>query len=177
MATAEANFDLYLCAQRGQFLDEYYKFFAPMVETINANGGRTGLHSTMFKRHFVSMREKRAKKRGKKLKDLLATELTGIEEKATKGAKEAATGEYLTSLVLLLAGNERYGLLKTQLDNNFLMGKHQCSWDVLPAKRLLTDFIPATGAPKRQIEPTEPMDVALVKTKNRGEIQRYLLLP
>ena len=41
---------------------------------------------------------------------------------ATKAAKEEATGKYLACLFLLLADNKRYSLLKTQLDNKFLMG-------------------------------------------------------
>ena len=53
-------------------------------------------------------------------------------------------------LFLLLADDERYGPLKVQLDNNFLMVEQEYPSNVLAAKRLRTDFIPATGAVKHK---------------------------
>ena len=53
-------------------------------------------------------------------------------------------------LFLLLADNERYGPLKMQLDNNFLMGIQEYPSDVLAAKRLMMDFVPATGVVKHK---------------------------
>ena len=50
MATVEADFDLYLCAQGGKTTDEYYKIFVSTVDTINANGGNAGLHPSVFKK-------------------------------------------------------------------------------------------------------------------------------
>ena len=44
MATAESDFDLYLCAQGGKTTDKYYKMFGYTVDTVNANGGDAGLH-------------------------------------------------------------------------------------------------------------------------------------
>ena len=39
MATVEADFDLYLCAQGDKTTYKYYRIFASTVDTINANGG------------------------------------------------------------------------------------------------------------------------------------------
>ena len=50
MATVEADFDLYLCAQGSVTTDEYYKTFTSTVDTINANGGNAGLHPSVFKK-------------------------------------------------------------------------------------------------------------------------------
>ena len=61
-------------------------------------------------------------KTGKPFKDLMPKELKVVKDQATKVEKEAVTGEYLVCLFLLLADVERYGLHKTQLDSNFLMG-------------------------------------------------------
>ena len=69
-----------------------------------------------------------------------------------------------TCLFLLLTDNERYGPLKTQLDNNFLMGKQEYPSDVLAAKRLMTDFVPATGVVKHKRQESGPSDVAFVET-------------
>ena len=47
MATVEADFDLYSCAQGRATTDEYYKIFTSTVDTINANGGNAGLHPSV----------------------------------------------------------------------------------------------------------------------------------
>ena len=59
---------------------------------------------------------------GRGLAKLTAAELETIKTEATTRAKEATQGEYLACLFLLLANDKRYDPLKTQLDNNFLMG-------------------------------------------------------
>ena len=52
MATVQADFDLYTCAQKAnQSTDEYYKVFTSTVDTINANGGQAGLHPSVYQRH------------------------------------------------------------------------------------------------------------------------------
>ena len=47
MTTAEADFDLYSCAQGGKTTDEYPKIFASTVDTNNVNGGNAGLHTPL----------------------------------------------------------------------------------------------------------------------------------
>ena len=150
MATVEADFDLYLCAQGRKMTDEYYKIFTSTVDTINANGGNAGLHPSVFKKYFEPLKERGVKETGMELVKLSEAELKKINEEATTNAKEAAQGEYLACLFLLLADDERYGPLKTQLDNNFLMGKQEYPSDVLAAKRLMTDFVPATSVVKHK---------------------------
>ena len=93
MATVDSDSDMYSYAQRGQSPDEYYKVFSSTVKTINANGGRAGLHPAVFKRHFVPMKEKGVEKTGKPLQDLTPAELAVVEDTATEATKEAATGE------------------------------------------------------------------------------------
>ena len=58
MAKVETDFDLYSRAQQGQSTKEYYKILTSIVDIINTSGGRAGLHPTMFKRHFVSVKDK-----------------------------------------------------------------------------------------------------------------------
>ena len=122
MATVKADFDLYSCAQRRRTTDEYYKIFTSTMDTINANGDRAGLHPVVFKRHCGPMKDKEVLKTGKTLVELMEGEVTVVDAVATEAAKEAATGEYLVCLFLLLADDDRFGLLKTELDNIFLMG-------------------------------------------------------
>ena len=62
-----------------------------------------------------------------------------------------------------------YGPLKMQLDNNFLMGKQEYPSNVLLAKRLMTDFVAATGAVKHKRQESGPSEVAFVKTGDGGK--------
>ena len=70
MSTSEVDFDLYLCVQRRQLPDKYYKVFLSPVDTINASSGRAGLHPVVFKQPVLLMKEKEMEKTGKALKDL-----------------------------------------------------------------------------------------------------------
>ena len=75
-----------------------------------------------------------------------------LKKKFEKPARESLAGEYLDCLFLLLADDNRFGPLKTQLENNFLMGEHEYPRDVLAAKRLMTDFSPPIGSTKQNRE-------------------------
>ena len=104
---------------------------------------------------------------GKELGTLLSDELKVIEEAATLSAKEAGQGEYGACLCLLLTDNEKYGTLKTQLDNTLLIGEQDYSSDVLVAKWLMMDFVPGTGEVKHKRQESNPSDVAFVETKDK----------
>ena len=82
---------------------------------------------------------------GKELTALTPDKLEAINEEETLNAMEAAQGGYRGCLFLLLTDNKRHGPLKTQLDNNFVMGKEEYSSNILASKSLMTDFVPATG--------------------------------
>ena len=77
---------------------------------------------------------------GKDLAAMTPAELKTIEEEATTNTKETAQGG---RLFLLLADAEKYGPLKTQLDNNLLTRKHEYPSNVLAVNRLMTDFVPS----------------------------------
>ena len=139
------------------------------MDTINTNGGNVGLYPSVFKKYFQPPKDKAVEETGRDLVGLTAIELEAIETETTASAKEAAQGEYLVCLFLLLADNERYGPLKTQLDNNFLMGKQEYPSDVLTTKRRMTDFVPATGSVKHKRQENGPSNVAFVETKGEGK--------
>ena len=63
-------------------------------------------------------------------------------------SKESACKEYIMCLVLLLANNVRFATLKTNLDNNSLMGKQEYPTDILSVKRLMTNYVPTGGLTK-----------------------------
>ena len=63
--------------------------------------------------------------------------------------------------------NNRFGPLKTNLDNNFLMGGQEDSSDVLRVKRLTLVIIPAAVTAKHRWELTKPADVAFIETKEQ----------
>ena len=134
MATVEADLDLYLCAQGKKITDEYYKIFTSTVDTINTNTGNAGLHPSVFKKYLSPMMDIQAEKTDKELSELTPIELKEVEDKATEAANDLATGKYLTCLFLLLADDDRYGSLKTQLNNNNLMGEQEYPSDILWAK-------------------------------------------
>ena len=51
IASVQADFDLYTCAQESsQSTEDYYKVFTSTVDTINANGGQAGLHPAVCQR-------------------------------------------------------------------------------------------------------------------------------
>ena len=86
-----------------------------------------------------------------------------LQEKHEKPARDSASGEYLACLFLLLADNDRFGPLKLQLDNNFLVGEQEYPKDVLAAKRLMTNFSPPIGTKKQAREKVQATDVAFVE--------------
>jgi hypothetical protein len=164
MATVEADFDLYSCAQTSnQTTSDYYKVFTSTVDTINANGGKAGFHPAVYGRHLITA----AVREGMTTETLAAmtTDLQRDEIKARvdAAAKESACGEYLACLFLLLSDNNRFAALKTNLDNNFLMGKQEYPSDVLSAKRLMTDYVPTGGGGKPKQEQVESTNVAFVE--------------
>ena len=57
-----------------------------------------------------------------------------------------------------------------QLDNNFLMGKQEYPSDDLVAKRLMTDFVLATGVVKHKRQESGPSNVVFVKTGGTGSL-------
>ena len=146
------------------------------MDTINANGGNAGLHHSVFKKYFQPLKDKAVEETGQDLAALAAAELETTETEATMNTKEAAQGEYFACLFLLLVDDERYGPLKTQLDNNFLMGKQEYPSNVLSAKRLMPDFVPVTGVVKHKRQESGPSNVAFVKTKGRREVYPHMLL-
>ena len=98
MATVEANFDLYSCAQGGKTIYEYYKIFSSTVYTINTNRSNAGLHPSVFKKYFQPIKDRGVEKSGKELTALALDDLKAVEEEATLNAKETAQGEYLACL-------------------------------------------------------------------------------
>ena len=153
-----------MCAQGGKTTDKYYKIFTSTVDTVNANGGTAGLHLSVFKKYFASVEARELEKRGNELSKLTPAELKVVEEEEILTAKEAAPGEYLTCLFLLLADDERYEPLNLQLDNNFLMGEQEYPSSVLTAQQLMMDFVPTTSAVKHKRKEMGPLDVAFVET-------------
>ena len=88
---------------------------------------------------------------------------TALKKKFEKPSRESLAGEYLACLFLLLADDNRFGPLKIQLGNNFLMGEYEYPCNVLAAKRLMTDFFPAAGSTKSAPEKIPATDVAFVE--------------
>ena len=105
MATIEADFDLYSCAQGRATTDKYYKIFTSTMDTVNVNEGNAGLHPSVFKKYFQPLKDRAVEETGRDLAKLTAAELETIETEAMTSAKEAAQGEYLACLFLLLADN------------------------------------------------------------------------
>ena len=110
MATVEADFDLYSCAQHGsQSTDAYYKVFTPTVETINANGDQAGLNPAVYQRHLKLVIAKDLVKQGLRsdVTQLTDAEKVTLEKKSEKPARERSSAEYLACLFLFLADDNR----------------------------------------------------------------------
>ena len=111
MATVEADFDLYSCAQHGsQSTDAYYKVFTSTVDTIDANGGQAGLHpAAVYQRHLEVAIAKDLVKSNTDPASLDDAGQIALETKSEKPARESSAGEYLTCLFLLLADDDTFG--------------------------------------------------------------------
>ena len=88
-----------------------------------------------------------------------------MNKPVTEAVKKAATGEYLSCMFLLLTNNNKFGPLKTELDNSVLMGKQECPSNILQAKQLMTNLVVAAGEIKQRREPAKAMGMEFVKTK------------
>ena len=122
--------------------------FTSIVDTNNANGGQAGLHPSEYQRHLEIIIAKDLVKSNTDVTSLDDAAKNALKKKHEKPARESLAGEYLACLFLLLADDNRFGPLKTQLDNNFMMGKQEYPRDVLSAKRLMTNFSPPVGSTK-----------------------------
>ena len=80
---------------------------------------------------------------------------------------ESSCEEYLACLLLLLADEERFKPITTELSNSYLLGNQEYPANVLAANRLMTDFdYSNVGKPTslvKQQEKVQPMDVAFVE--------------
>ena len=117
----------------------------------------------MYQRNPESAIAKEAIKTSTNVTQLNEAAKEALKKKYEKPARESSSAEYLARLFLLLADDNRFKPLKTQMDNNFLMGEHgQYPSDVLAAKILLTDLsLPVVVKPARERVPAT--DVAFVK--------------
>ena len=52
-------------------------------------------------------------------------------------------------MFLLISDDTRFKPLKTQLKNNYILGKQEYPHTVLAAKRMMADYVPASGAGNR----------------------------
>ena len=165
MTITESNVELFTILQgSGDSLDEYYKVFKAQVDTIDAHGGNAGYHPVVYALHLTALLEK--KSTAKEAYDAMGeTDKKAIQSKAIKSAKEA----YLACLFILVADNERYGGVKTALEDNYLLGKQEYPQDLLAAKRLLADFKGASSKVKKASESAGEQGVAFAEGGKKGE--------
>ena len=84
----------------------------------------------VYQRHLENIIAKDLVKSNTDVASLDDTAKNALKKKHEKPAREISAGEYLACLFLLLADNNRFGPLKTQLDNNFLMGEQEYPRDM-----------------------------------------------
>ena len=118
MATVEADANLYLGMQRpDQSIGGFYKTFTSQVDTINANRVRAGSHKGVYNKNMMTLRD-----RDLVTTDLLAAmspaEKLALENRLQKEAMESSCKDYLACLSLLLADEERFKPVTTELNNN-----------------------------------------------------------
>ena len=108
-----------------------------------------------------------------------ADDRLALKQKMEDTVMESTCEEYLTCLFLLMAYDGRYKPLKTDLENNFLLGKQEYPTTILEAKRLMTDFQPTgglVGGNHNQKDRPEPTNVAFVDKTDDLRIQTDMLL-
>ena len=87
--------------------------FTSTVDTINANGGQAGLHTSVYQRHLELIIAKDVNRSNIDVATLDDAAKKALQEKHEKPARERAAGEYLACLFLLLADDDGFGPLKT----------------------------------------------------------------
>ena len=98
---------------------------------------------------------------------MIPTEKTALENRLQKEVMESSCKEYLACLFLLLADEEGFNPVATELSNNYLLGNKEYPANVLVKKRLMTDFDYSnvgkpTNAGKKQ-EQVQTTDVAFLE--------------
>ena len=94
----------------------------------------------------------------------------------TKAANEVVTYEYLVYVFILLVDNKRYNPLKAQSDNILLMGKQEYPGNVMPTKRLMTDYVPTISTTKQRSKPAEPNRSGLCGDKGQEQVVPHMLM-
>ena len=142
MEAVESDADLYLTSQgKAETIDDFYRVFTAQVETINAHGGQSGFHPAVFATHLAALRVSRG------VDDTAMVAMSSADKAELDGAaKTASCEEYLGSLFLLMSDDTRFKPLKTQLENNYILGKQEYPHTVLAAKRMMADYVPVSGA-------------------------------
>lgn len=125
------------------------------MDTNNANRGEVGFHPVVYGKHLTTatLREEMTTKILVKM--TTDTQRNDIEAQVNVAMKEDIQGEYPACLFLLLFDNRRFATIKTNLYNNFLMGKQEYTMDMLSARMLMTDYVPIDGLPKPKQEPLQ----------------------
>ena len=159
MTIVESDVELYTIHQGpGESLDEYYMIFKAQVDTIDAHGCNAGYHPMVYALHLAALLKK--EETTKEAYDAMNEETKKpIQSEAMKTAKEA----YLACLFILMAGEERYGGVKTALGDNYLLGKQKYPQDLLAAKRLLADFKGTPGKARKATEAADEQGVAFAE--------------
>ena len=127
---------------RNETTDEYYKVFGACKDTVNAHGGEAGHHKQMFEDRMAAMLADKGIMRADFNRD-------GYEKANKKRidtlARDESQEEHLACLFLLMSDNGRFKLLKTQLENNHLLGQVSYPKTVVEAKRMTTELITLGG--------------------------------
>ena len=123
MLLVQVHVDLFTTTQRpNKSIEAYYKLFYARRDTVNAHGGEAGFHKELY----AKAREKVMAKSNRDKTFItnaagdanVQTAVTAIE----KQARKFFCDQFLATLLLKMADDGRYEILKTKLNNDFLFG-------------------------------------------------------
>eukprot|EP00956_Cyclotella_meneghiniana_P038953 scaffold162906_cov46-Cyclotella_meneghiniana.AAC.1 len=117
MSLVEHDLDLYLNYQKAdQDLSTFHKLFKARCEVINTFGGQAGYHPTLLLKHRRRILVAECQPIPPAT-ELLLSQLTRAQNDA---AMHAACEEYKASLFIKMSNEQRYGVVKRELDNMYL---------------------------------------------------------
>ena len=141
MALVQVHVDLFTTTQRpSESVEAYYKLFCARRDTVNAHGGEAGFHKELYAKARARIMSE--KNRDELFMTNAASDANALAEKTAieKQARKACCEQFLAALFLKMVDDGCYLVLKTKLNNNFLLGDDKAPMTIVEVKRVLSDF-------------------------------------
>ena len=122
--------------------EEYYKVFGARKDTVNTLEREAGHHRQIFEDRLAAMLAEKEVVRADFDRDCYNE---ANKKRIETLAQDKSQEEYLACLFLLMSDDGRFKPLKTQLENDLLLGQGSYPRTIIEAKRMMMEFIAPGG--------------------------------